>query len=159
MLSYAHTVLSRTGKKHHTGVTTCTSQQPLVLFNRLLILTYIRSLRIHCFEYIHRLIRMDWSKRLKDKQEMIRDAVQTKLQQRLEEEVLQLLELCTSTLELTHILLQYESYASCAVGNALCCLSMLSTVHLLTCLQILAMQCLLLLCSASAIVSAYIAQP
>jgi hypothetical protein len=52
MLSYAHTVLSRTGKKHHTGVTTCTSQQPLVLFNRLLILTYIRSLRIHCFEYI-----------------------------------------------------------------------------------------------------------
>eukprot|EP00953_Heterococcus_sp_UTEX-ZZ885_P027835 14887-Heterococcus_DN1.PRE.7 len=35
---------------------------------------------------VHRLIRMDWSKRLKDKQEMIRDAVQTKLQQRLEEE-------------------------------------------------------------------------
>jgi hypothetical protein len=39
---------------------------------------------------------MDWSKRLKDKQEMKRDAVQTKLQQRLEEEVLQPLELSTA---------------------------------------------------------------
>jgi hypothetical protein len=45
---------------------------------------------------------MDWSKRLKDKQEMIRDAVQTKLQQRLEEEVLKLLELTSFSATIQH---------------------------------------------------------